>query len=572
VSFKALKGDPSRFKLYVYYDPSLNNSGMHDSAWTDRDAMLTTDADKASALIADPAFTETTNGYLGSTDGLTQLRTGTSLVNYKRANDGNVVQVARPGVSRSVVSNSVEFTISLGFGNKPTDALTNARASLREGFSNLQRNYQEGWHNYVSRLPSVEPKYQPQFNMSAMVLKGLEDKTWRGAFIASPSIPWGGGPNANEATVSGYHAVWSRDLYQVATAFYAMGDRATALRALGYLFDVQQKPDGSFPQISTVAGRPIGDGLQMDEVALPLVLAWQLGRTDRKAWLEHIKPAADFILRAGPRTGQERWEEESGYSPSTIAAEIAGLVCAASIARSNGDVRSAGAYLRVADQWANNVERWTATTKGNYGDGNYFLRITKNGDPDSGGKIEINSGGGVYDEGEIVDAGFLELVRLGIRSAEDPLVRKSLAAVDKLLKVDTLVGTCWYRYNHDAYGERPDGKPYDGKSGVGRLWTLLTGERGEFELASGQGALARKRLDAMMTFANDGRMIPEQVWDRRENDGSSFRSGFGTGSATPLAWSMAQLIRLAVNIKKGRNTETPQVVFDRYISKSRKEK
>jgi glucoamylase len=151
-------------------------------------------------------------------------------------------------------------------------------------------------------------------------------------------------------------------------------------------------------------------------------------------------------------------------------------------------------------------------------------------------------------------------------------MRKSLAAVDQLLKVDTPAGSCWYRYNHDAFGERPDGKPYDGKAGVGRLWTLLTGERGEYELASGQGVLARTRLDAMMAFANDGRMIPEQVWDRRENDGSSFRFGSGTGSATPLAWSMAQFIRLAVNIKNGRNTETPQVVFDRYISKSRTEK
>jgi glucoamylase len=572
VAFKALNRDSSRYKLYVYYDPSLNNSGMHDSAWTDRDAMLSSDADKASALIAEPAFTDTTNGYLGVSDGLSQLRAGSSPINYKRATDGNVVQVARTSGTRPVSSDWVNFTISLGFGNTPAAALTSARGSLREGFTSIYSEYQEGWHGYVSSLPAIEPKYQPQFNMSAMVLEGLEDKTWRGAFIASPSIPWGGGPNANEATVSGYHAVWSRDLYQVATAFYAMGDRPTALRALDYLFKVQQKPDGSFPQISTVAGRPIGDGLQMDEVALPLVLAWQLGRTDRKTWLEHIKPAADFILRRGPTTGQERWEEESGYSPSTIAAEIAGLVCAASIARHNGDGKSSAAYLQMADDWALNVERWTGTAKGKYGDGKYFLRITENGNPDVGGKIEINSGGGVYEEREIVDAGFLELVRLGIRSPEDPLVRNSLAVVDELLKVETSFGDCWYRYNHDAYGERPDGKPYDGKTGVGRLWTLLTGERGEYELASGQGALARRRLDAMMSFANDGRMIPEQVWDRRENDGSSFQFGSGTGSATPLAWSMAQFIRLAVNIRNERNTETPQVVFDRYISKSRKEK
>ena len=192
--------------------------------------------------------------------------------------------------------------------------------------------------------------------MAAMVLKGLEDKTFRGASIASPSTPWGGGPNANEPTVSGYHGVWARDLYHVATAFDAMGDRATANRLLDYLFRVQQKRDGSFPQNSWVDGRPIGNGLQMDQVGLPLVLAYQLGRTDRETWRKHIKPAADFILRRGPRTDQDRWEEKPGYSPSTIAAQIAGLVCAAEIARINGDRSSANAYLETADKWAENVE------------------------------------------------------------------------------------------------------------------------------------------------------------------------------------------------------------------------
>jgi glucoamylase len=178
------------------------------------------------------------------------------------------------------------------------------------------------------------------------------------------------------------------------------------------------------------------------------------------------------------------------------------------------------------------------------------LRISENDNPDDGAKIEINSNGGAYDEREIVDAGFLELVRLGIKSANDPLIRKSLAVVDQLIKVETPFGSAWYRYNHDAYGERIDGGPYDGRLGVGRLWTLLTGERGEYDLARGDRALARKRLDALMAFANDGRMIPEQVWDREQ---LGIRLGAGTGSATPLAWSMAQFIRLAINLRQGRN-------------------
>ena len=573
--------------VYVYYDPSLNNSGMHDSAWTDGDALLAVDGDKASALMSSSGFAyedefirdtlklqerskalDISNGYLGTSDGLTELQRNwnrTSFTSYARATNGNVVQVAALRGFQGSSGIKPHCTLALGFGKTPGVALLNARASLAEGFEAIRREYESGWHAYVATLPTVEPKYQHQFNMAAVVLKALEDKTYRGAFIASPSIPWGGGPNANEATISGYHAIWSRDLYEVATALYAMGDRAAANRALNYLFNVQQKRDGSFPQNTWVDGRPIGGGVQMDEIAFPLILAYQLGRTDRNTWLKHIKRAADFIVHHGPATGQDRWEEKSGYSPATIAAEIAGLVCAAHIAGLHGDKQSARAYLNAADNWARNVERWTATTNGKFGDGNYYLRISENDNPNDGAKIEINSGGGVYDEREIVDAGFLELVRLGIKTADDPLIVKSLGIVDGMIKVDTPAGAAWYRYNHDAYGEQTDGKPYDGRNGKGRLWTLLTGERGEYELAFGQKAEARKRVDAMLAFANDGMMIPEQVWDQSKSPGPTFHFGSGTGSATPLTWSMAQFIRLAINIRAGRNLETPRIVATRYL-------
>jgi glucoamylase len=567
ISFRVWKADAGAYKLYVCYDPSLNNSGMHDSAWTEHNALIAQDGDKVSALIAKPEFAETTNGYLGTSDGLSQLRAGQAITDYQRAADGNVVQVGRLAIDRLVSANWINFTLSLGFGKKPSEASANAQTSLRDGFEKTSRRYRAGWHSALQAMPGVKAKYRRQFYMAAMVLKALEDKTHRGAIIASPSIPWGGGPNANEPTISGYHAVWSRDLYEIATAFYAMGDRLTASRALDYLFNVQQKQDGSFPQNSRVDGRPIGGGLQMDQVAFPLILAYQIGRTDHRTWSKHIKPAADFIVHHGPATGQERWEEKGGYSPATIAAEIAGLVCAARIARLNGDLTSAGGYLRIADDWAQNVERWTATTTGPYGDGNYFLRITQNGNPNAGTRIEINSGGGVYDEREIVDEGFLELVRLGIRAANDPLVLKSVAVADKLIKVDTPPGAGWYRYNHDAYGERPDGRPYDGQKGLGRLWTLITGERGEYELALGAKAQARRHLDTMMAFGNDGEMIPEQVWDRKESLAAQFQFGAGTGSATPLAWSMAQFIRLAINLDRGRNSETPAIVAARYLKK-----
>ena len=422
-----------------------------------------------------------------------------------------------------------QCTFALGFASTSAQARATARASLARGFAAAKREYEAGWKRYVATLPRVA-KHQRQFNMAAMVLKGLEDKTYRGAVIASPSTPWNGGP-------SGYHAVWARDLYHVATAFDALGDRAAANRVLDYLFRVQQKPDGSFPQNTWVDGRPIGNGLQMDQVGLPLVLAAQLKRNDRETWLKDVKPAADFIVKHGPRTEQDRWEEEAGYSPATIAAEIAGLISAAAIANVNRDRAAFDLYFETANEWYRKIEQWTVT-RGDGGSG-YYLRITENDDPNDGAKIEINSSSRVVDERKVLDPSFLELVRLGVKPASDHTIVESLKLIDQLIKVETPFGEAWYRYNHDAYGETPDGGDYDGRNGVGRLWTLLTGERGEYDVARGDFRSARKRLDTLAGFANDGLMIPEQVWER---------SGKGTGSATPLAWSMAEFIRLAMKL------------------------
>ncbi|HEX8336191.1 MAG TPA: glucan 1,4-alpha-glucosidase [Pyrinomonadaceae bacterium] len=578
--FKRREND---IRLYVYYDPSLGNSGMHDTAFTKDGALLARDGDKASALVATFAgsgqdggggFTGTTNGFLGTSDGLMLLADGLrrqfppGFVQYERAEDGNVVQLGElgaPAIERETCCG--DYTLALGFGKTTDEALSAARASLKKGFDACEAEYKKGWQDYLKSLRKVAPKYQKQYDMAAMVLKAHEDKTYRGAMIASLSVPWGGGASANESEVGGYHLVWSRDLYQVATAFVALGDKASAERALDYLFRVQQKPDGSFPQNSWLDGRPFWGSLQLDEVAYPLVLARELGRTDRETYTKHVRPAADFIVKNGPQTPQERWEEKSGYSPSTIAAEIAGLVCAADLARLNNDEASASIYLAAADEYARNVERWTVTTTGPHGDKNYYLRLSFNEDPDDGAPFDVGNGGGTFDEREIVDAGFLELVRLGIRSPHDPLVAKSLDVIDRVIKVETPHGPGFYRYNHDGYGEMDDGRNWnwDGKyTGKGRLWALLSGERGQYELASGRRASALRRLDTMSGFANAGLMLPEQVWDRAASPRPWLKFGEGTGSATPLAWSMAQFIRLATNIQEGRNLDTPDLVAARY--------
>ncbi|MGY1725333.1 glucan 1,4-alpha-glucosidase [Geodermatophilus sp. SYSU D01062] len=558
--------DGGRYTAYVLYNPSLANSGLHDSGSTVGSALVAEDTGGdtpvASALVASPAFARVSTGFSGVSDGWTDLRDDHRLDRtYGSSPDGNVVQVGQLATQGN--SRTLRATIALGFGPSGTDALTTAQGSLRRAFPAVRDAYEEGWAGYLASLDAApasvagDPQLRTQYDVALMTLKAHEDKTYPGANIASLTVPWGQAIDADESGVGGYHLVWARDLYQVATAQLAAGDEAAANRSLDYLFDVQQRPDGSFPQNTLLDGTPYWGSLQLDEVALPLVLAGQLGRFDADTW-EHVERSADFLVARGPSTPQERWEEEGGYSPSTIAAEIAGLVTAAEIARRNGDGASAALYTGVADDWQRRLEEWTFTTTGPHGDGRYFVRIDANGNPDGDDWVEINNGGGWHPEREVVDAGFLELVRLGVRPAGDPSVLASLPELDEI-RVDTPHGPMWYRYGFDGYGEKADGSPYDG-TGVGRLWPLLSGERGEYELAAGRSADAFLRT--MAGAANEGLMIPEQVWDRP--DAAGFRFGEGTGSATPLAWSMAQFVRLAVSIDAGRPVETPALVADRY--------
>src|SRR3954470_10913954 len=558
VKFQRLKSGP--VQLYVLYDPSINNSGMHDSGYSVDDMLITSDNGIASALASSLPFTKTTSGYLGTSEGFLDLKKSFALKNtYPRAQDGNVVQLGELPAS---ATRDVNFTIALAFGPEGEVAIETARKSLQKGYEHAYTEYAKGWRDWINTLRQVDPKYRDQYEIAAMVMKAHEDKTYRGAGAASLTIPWGEETDADQPSVGGYHLVWARDLYEVATAFYAMGDKEAADRALSYLFNIQQKPDESFPQNSWLDGRPFWGSLQMDEVSYPLILAWQLGRSDSQTYEKHVKPAANFIVKNGPASPQERWEEQSGYSPSTIAAEIAGLICAARVAQLNQDEDSEKKWINVADEWASKLESWTVTQNGKYGD-RYFLRLSQHGQPNSGEPINIANKGGTWDEREIVDAGFLELVRLGIRPPGDSLIEKSVNVVDTVIKVDSPNGPVWYRYNHDGYGEQSDGHGYN-EVGVGRLWVLLAGERGEYAVASGKDPTPY--LDAMQKMANNGHMLGEQVWDRKDSpDPNRFQFGEATGSATPLNWTCAQFVRLAVAAEDKKLPETPAIVAEHFI-------
>jgi glucoamylase len=585
VRFRSLTG--KRLALYSLYDPSLGNDPMDDSGRSSGKALLASDAGSpvSSALIGSPSFTRTSNGYVGTpSDGWEDLRTDYRMnATYGSAPNGNVVQTARTKLTG--VGKRTRLTLALGFGSDAGTALSAARASVSAGFASTRSAYEAGWHRYLAGLKGVPASAAAQrrlYNVSVMTLAAHEDKTYRGGYVASPTMPWiWGDPSKIENPSGPYHLVWSRDLYQIATALKAAGDRAGANRAVDYLFFTQQKPDGSFPQNSTVDGTPHWTNLQLDEVALPIVLAWQLDRTDGALYRDHIKKAADFIVNFpdAPFSPQERWENQSGFSPGTIASEIAGLVCAADIARKNGDAASAARYEQTADDWQRRVEGWTATTTGPYSPQPYYLRLTKDGNPNAGTTYNIGDSGPTVDQRKVVDPSYLELVRLGVKRFDDPAILNTVQVVDQQLSSGDPSGRFfWHRFNFDGYGEKKDGSEWDigfppnptevwaNNVTIGRNWPIFAGERGEYELLAGNTASARTRLAHMGVAANEGHMLPEQVWapDFPPAGQPGFPLGEGTFSATPLAWSHAQFVRLTWSIDAGRPVERPSIVAARY--------
>ncbi len=502
-------------------------------------------------------------------------------------------------------------TVALGFAeNGDADAATDvAAAAAGSGFERARAGYVASWREYLADVvvpDSVagDDDLAAQYDAAAMVLKAVEDKTYRGASIASPSVPWGSRVSAREAGDHGYNFVWARDLYQVFTAFDALGDPESAADHLEYVFEYQHDGEGFLPQNTWIDGRTRWGGEQLDEIAFPLVMVDQLRRrhdygfADAGYGYDAARAMAEYLVHGGPRTDQERWEEEDGFSPSTIAATVAGLAAAARLAESEGREADAVVYRAVADHWQRSVVDWTATTTGLDSDGDlaaadgehggsgrapspdaetpYFLRITDDSDPDDGASRSLANGGPTLDERGVVDAGFLELVRLGVLPHDHPVVENSLSVVDDAIRVDTPNGPAWYRYNGDGYGEVgvdggavEPGTPWSvTHAGRGRLWPILTGERAEYELLAGteSGALAPDALlEAMAAFANDGRMIPEQVWDREAGTEFDWTFGEGTASATPLAWSMAGFVRLARSLDAGAPVERPRETVARYV-------
>ncbi len=561
------------------------------------------------ALADSSPSPEASVGYAGTaSDGLTQLDTSHVLTPYDSAPDGHIVatQELAPGPDGSI-------TLALGFGRTQASAVSTAQSSLNSPFALLELKYLAGWVAYDAGL-NRPPRHYPgepasaalsldeHYYLSANVIKASEDKTFPGAIVASLASPWGqsvpAGTEANgePAYFGSYREVFSRDLYEAFTGLLADGDLATARAAVYFLFDHQQLPDGAMPRNSLLNGEAAPDtgGLQLDEVAYPIVMDLQAGLAgDASLWTDHVRPAADFLVAHGPSDGNERWEEQTGYSPSTIAAEIAGLTAASVIAADHGDQARSRLYQATADYFQRSIKSWDVTTTGPDAP-SYFIRLSKTGDPNAAISYGLGNGGPTVDQRSVIDGGFQELVRLGEVPVSDPDIQASLAVLDNQISVKTPSGTGYYRYgtsaadgSADGYGDcyqpsqtscTTSGAPWPPTdTGTGHLWPVLSGERAESDIAAGQSSAAAGLLNAMINFSSGVGLVPEQAWEDPDLAASpygsdpatasiGFTDGKAAGSASPLTWAQAQELRLIMSLGDGRTVETPAATTARYIT------
>jgi glucoamylase len=567
-------------KLFVLCAPHLEVGGAGNNGYiadaNGRRILMAQKSGKWMALGATVPFSHLSCGYVGASDGWTDLHDNFRMDwEFDCAADGNIALTGELDLDKDR-----EFTLGLAFGDSEHRAVANLLQSLGTPFDEHLARYTMQWDEAASHLCPLKSASFDKGNLyssSYSLLLAHEDKSFAGALIAALSIPWGEAKGDHDE--GGYHLVWTRDMVNSATALLAAGDTATPLRALIYLA-VAQHADGGFPQNFWVNGDAYWCGIQLDEVAFPILLAWRLHCEKGLAEFDPfdlVSKGAAYLIRNGPVTQQERWEEASGYSPSTLASNIAALICAALFFRKRGDPETAAFVEEYADYLESHVEDWTVTTTGSLAEikSPYYMRILpeqvgqEHPSEDKESRIlhianHSPSEQSDYPARDIVDGGFLELVRYGIRRPDDPTVVASLKVIDDALKTDTPVGPGWHRYNHDGYGQQQNGGPFT-QHGVGRIWPLLSGERGHFELAAGRSTEAYIR--AMEGFASDTGLLPEQSWDESDRPEIYMWRGRPTGSAMPLMWAHAEYIKLLRSTADGKVYDAIPEVAKRYLGK-----
>ncbi|HET6255247.1 MAG TPA: glycoside hydrolase family 15 protein [Puia sp.] len=564
-------------KLWAYLTPHLHNEGQENEAWVGEykgvTMMFARGGDLTVALACDRGWRERTVGYTGVSDGVTQLRASGGVTGYDHAGRGNVQLCGAPAMD----GEEEGLVVAIGFGHTPEGAAHQAWSSLLDGFDLARELYTGEWEDWQKRLWSgktnkgIKGKYLKE---SAAVLRITESRGYPGGVIASLAIPWG---EVQTGEGLGYHLVWPRDLVESAWGFLALGATQDALRILNYLFATQDA-DGKWHKNMWLDGRPGMTGLQLDQVALPILLLDSCHREellDKERWrryLPGLRRAADFILHHGPMTDQDRWEQQPGLSPFTLATEVAALLAAGALLEKAGDGSAAGQCRAIADEWNAQIEEWTyvqdTETAKRHGVEGYYVRINPFRMPvqevrDRPITIKHWATGGETPIGEVVSGDALALVRFGLRRPDDPRILNTIRVVDAELRRELPAGPCWRRFTKDAYGEDDSGHPF-AKTGRGRCWPLLTGERAHYELAAGNVKQAKKLFRAMEGFSAEG-FIPEQVWDADDLPAKDLYKGRYTGSAMPLTWAQAEYLKLAVSLKQGKVYDMPKHTRERYL-------
>jgi glucoamylase len=583
VRFTALKGALSSYHLHVLLAPHLGNQGRGNTAWVDEfegtPLLFAQREGAALALACSAPWTKRSAGFAGASDGWQDLKAHKEMTwEFTRAENGNVALSA--GIH--LLETQGDFVLAIGFGATPREAARNAIASLRDGFEKAKHDYLAGWQDWMKTLaaPGMDGLDSGDLSRKSLaVLRTHESKTSPGALIASLSIPWGF--HQGDGDLGGYHLVWSRDMVETAGGLLAANAHNEARRVLSYLRATQQ-PDGHWPQNMWLDGSPWWNGIQMDETALPILLVdlahreKALANADLAGFWPMVRKAAGYLVRNGPVSPQDRWEEDPGYSPFTVAAEIAALLVAADLADVNHDAPVATYLREIADVWHDSIDRWMYVSGtdwcGKFQVEGYYIRIASKeigvGMPHSQRNIHVKnvpSSEDILPAIHLVSPDALALVRFGLRDANDPRIRDTEKILDAMLKVETPSGPVWHRYNDDGYGEHEDGAPFDG-TGIGRGWPLLTGERAHCELAAGRVDEAKRLLAAMESFANESGLIPEQIWDSPDIPERELHFGRPSGSAMPLVWAHAEHLKLQRSLRDGRVFDLPPQTVQRYLT------
>jgi glucoamylase len=581
IRFEPLEGKLADYRLYALLAPHLANCGAGNTGWVGDykgvPMLFAEHLDTALAFACSAPWKKMSVGFAGTSDGWQDLSQNYQMTwEYTRAENGNIALTGEIDLAAC----GGEFVLALGFGEMWAEAGQQVRSSLLEAYEDLRDHYIWHWKQWQDTLLKLDERERERdlYRASTGVLRSHESKDFLGGVIASLSIPWGF--NKGDEDLGGYHLVWPRDLVETALGFLAAGAEPDALRVLRYL-ESTQEPDGDWAQNLWLDGRPYWGGMQMDETAFPILLVEMLQREaryvlgDLQRWWKLVQRAAQFIVRNGPVTQQDRWEEDAGYSPFTLAVEIAGLLAAADLADAVGEKEAATHLRETADCWNDNIERWCYAKHSDLarqiGAEGYYVRIAP---PETDcaaspldGYVPIKNrppGQSSEPATHVISPDALALVRFGLRSPDDPRILNTIKVIDALLRVKLPQGLCWYRYSDDGYGEHEDGSPFDG-IGVGRPWPLLAGERAHYELAAGRPQAAEDLLRVMELSTEGGRLIPEQVWDRTDIPALELFLGKPSGSACPLVWAHSEYIKLRRSLRDGKIFDQPSQTVQRYV-------